>query len=319
MKEGIVVSDVVRIRPTPTKIVVEYLEYVLNSPASSNQLKNGTIGSTRPRVNLSHVRRLKISIPPIPEQRKIAAILSTVDENIQKTQQIIEKTEQLKKGLMQQLLTRGIGHTRFKQTKIGEIPEEWKVVQIKDICRVKRGASPRPIVDQSYFADSGRGWARIEDVTPTYKYLRRTTQYLSPKGVSRSVSVNPGDLIMSICATIGRPIIVDMEACIHDGFVWFSDISQDLYTEFFFYVLKAKEQYFVGQRQTGTQGNLNTGIVGRTLIPVPPIKEQHRIASILSTADKKTQEERNHRAELEELKKGLMQVLLTGKVRVKNV
>ena len=201
----------------------------------------------------------------------------------------------------------------FKETKIGRIPEEWEVVPINDICRVRRGASPRPIGDPSYFADSGRGWVRIEDVTSTYKYLRRTTQYLSPKGVSRSVSVNPGDLIMSICATIGKPIIVDMEACIHDGFVWFNNISPEINRDFFFYILQFKQGYLSGQRQTGTQGNLNTGIVGKTLIPVPSIKEQNRITEILSTVDETIEKTDAIMQENQQLKKGLMQKLFVNK------
>src|SRR5205809_8019807 len=110
---------------------------------------------------------------------------------------------------MHRLLTKGIAHTKFKKTEIGEITDEWDLVRIGEIANVRRGASPRPIGDSSYFAEKGRGWIRIVDVTSTYKYLRTTAQYLSKKGEEKSVKVDPGDLIMSICATIGKPVIVD--------------------------------------------------------------------------------------------------------------
>jgi len=199
----------------------------------------------------------------------------------------------------------------YKQTEIGEIPKEWQVVRLNQVCRVRRGASPRPIDDPSFFSAEGRGWIRIVDVTSTYKYLRKTTQYLSQKGVSRSVQVDPGDLIMSICATIGKPVILDMEACIHDGFVVFSELHANTDSEYLFYVLQSKESEFVGKKQTGTQGNLNTTIVGKTAFALPSLSEQQRIVSILSTCDDTIQKTDEIIAKSQQLKKGLMQQLLT--------
>ena len=201
--------------------------------------------------------------------------------------------------------------TNLKETPIGKIPKDWEIVRIHQLCKVRRGASPRPIKDPSYFSDSGRGWIRISDVTNTYKYLRKTTQYLSEKGISKSVKVNPRDLIMSICATIGKPIILDMEACIHDGFVWFSELSNKVNTEYLFYVLQMNEIKFVNMKQTGTQGNLNTTLVGRIHIPLPPLPEQQKIVEILSTVDTAIQKVDEVIAKTERLKKGLMQELLT--------
>jgi len=201
--------------------------------------------------------------------------------------------------------------TDFQETEIGRIPSEWEAKRISQICKVRRGASPRPIGDPSYFSETGRGWVRIVDVTSSYKYLRSTSQYLSPKGESKSVKVETGDLVMSICATIGRPIIIDIPACIHDGFVWFSQLTRDVSTEFLFYVLQNKERDFVRRRQTGTQGNLNTTIVGRTSIAIPPFGEQENIVRVLSTVDEAIFKTNEILAKTERLKKGLMQRLLT--------
>ena len=126
---------------------------------------------------------------------------------------------------------------KYKDTPIGKVPVDWEVISINDICKIRRGASPRPIGDSSFFSKTGRGWIRIADVTSTYKHLNKTIQCLSEKGVSKSVKVDPGDLIMSICATIGKPVIVDIEACIHDGFVLFSELSPKINKEYLFYFL----------------------------------------------------------------------------------
>lgn len=268
-------------------------------------------------VHTEYILRLKLPLPPLPEQKKIAEVLSTVDQAIDKVDKAIEKTQRVKKGLMQELLTKGIGHREYKDSEIGRIPKEWQIKKIYEICKVRRGASPRPIGDYSYFSKSGRGWIRISDVTNTYKYIRKTNQYLSKKGEERSVKVNPGDLIMSICATIGKPIILDMQACIHDGFVWFSELSEKTDVEFLFYILQKNEEKFSNKRQVGTQGNLNTTLVGKTYIPLPSLFEQKKIAGILSTVDDRLELSRRRKEKFQRLKRGLMNDLLTGKKRVK--
>jgi type I restriction enzyme, S subunit len=195
----------------------------------------------------------------------------------------------------------------MKETSIQQIPNNWETKNISDLCEVKRGASPRPIGDQRYFSDHGRGWIRISDVTSTYKYLRKTTQYLSDLGESRSVKVNPGDLIMSICATIGKPVILDMKACIHDGFVLFTNLSTNVDTEYLFYVLQMNESNFSNKRQTGTQGNLNTTLVGRTIISYPKnIHEQRKIVKILSTVDDAIQKSDELITKTEKMKNGFL-------------
>lgn len=150
------------------------------------------------------------------------------------------------------------------------IPEEWEVVKFGDISKIKRGASPRPIGDSQYFG-KGRGWIRISDVTQSYKYLTKTKDYLSSIGESKSVAVNEGDLIMSIAATIGKPIILKMKACIHDGFVAFTNLSASVDTEFLYYLLKFMESKFANIGQHGTQSNINVELVSLATFPKPPL------------------------------------------------
>lgn len=96
------------------------------------------------------------------------------------------------------------------------------IKKIGELAKVRRGASPRPIDDPKYFGGEV-GWVRIVDVSASRKYLQTTSQYVSPLGESLSVRVDKGDLIMSIAGTVGRPILIDIPACIHDGFVHLYD------------------------------------------------------------------------------------------------
>ena len=183
-------------------------------------------------------------------------------------------------------------------------------VRISDISKVRRGASPRPIGDPKYFGGNV-GWVRISDVTSSKKYLQKTEQYLSPIGEKLSVRVDKGDLIMSICATLGKPILVDMAACIHDGFVKFYDLK-DVDTEYLYYALQNIEQFIQGSGQAGTQKNLNTGIVENYELFFPKTKkEQTKIAQILSSIDKSIEKTESLIAKYQRIKTGLMHDLLT--------
>jgi len=164
---------------------------------------------------------------------------------------------------------------------------------IGSFSKVRRGASPRPIGDPSYFGGNV-GWVRISDVTQrNNKFLRNTQQYLSPLGESKSLRVDSGDLIMSICATVGKPMIVDIPACIHDGFVQIYDLK-NADTEYLYYLLQFHEKDFEKRGQPGTQVNLNTTIVENEIVFMPDdIKKQQKIAKVLTTIDQlieKTQE-----------------------------
>lgn len=296
----------------------EFVKYIIQSKRYWDWVKVMSTRSGQPGINSNEYYTFKVQIPPLKEQQKIAEILSTVDSQIDDTDKLIEKTKELKKGLMQQLLTKGIGHKEFKKTEIGEIPVEWEAKCLKEISTIKRGASPRPIKDTKWFSEEKKvGWIRISDVTASSKYLTETTQYLSEEGIKKSRPVKVNDLIMSICATVGKPIIMKMNACIHDGFVLLDDLDSEKYDkEFLYYVLQKYEESFKSMGQTGTQSNLNSDLVGGIVIGVPTFDEQKQIANILSSVDTEIQEYENKKAKLEELKKGLMQQLLSGKVRV---
>ena len=275
-------------------------------------------GTKMPRTSWAQLGEFQFALPPLPEQRKIAAALSSVDETIEKTRAVMAQLRTVKLALMQELFTRGIPgrHERFKQTSIGELPEEWNLVSLSELAEIRRGASPRPIRDKKWFSDDGPGWVRIADVTRSDRLLRSTDQALSRLGESESVSVRPGDLIMSICATIGKPIVLGINACIHDGFVVFRKLGSQVRRDYLYYQLQAREQQFVDRGQPGTQKNLNTTIVGRTRVPLPSTEEQDAISRILWAADDRIAASNRCLEGLQATKSALMSVLLTGELRV---
>jgi len=204
----------------------------------------------------------------------------------------------------------------YKRTRAGIIPSDWEVKRIGEISNIFRGASPRPINDPKWFDESSSiGWVRISDVTKSTKILRETEQYLSRDGISKSRLVEKGNIIMSICATVGKPIITGFDVCIHDGFVVFENPKVN--KDFLFYYLLKLEDTWAKYGQTGSQMNLNTDIVGNEFISLPNAEdEQQKIADILSIWDKAIELKEKLIEQKKEQKKGLMQRLLTGKVRL---
>ncbi|MFN7338666.1 MAG: restriction endonuclease subunit S, partial [bacterium] len=162
---------------------------------------------------------------------------------------------------------------------LGAIPEHWEVKKCKQLSLIKRGASPRPIDDPSFFDDDGAySWVRISDVTASNKYLETSEQKLSELGKSKSIALEPGELFVSICATVGKPIITNIKCCIHDGFVYFPFLKEN--REYLFYIFSGGELY-KGVGKQGTQLNLNTDIIGDIKLPIPPLPEQQKIAQFL--------------------------------------
>jgi type I restriction enzyme S subunit len=281
-------------------------------------------GAMQNLVGMDVFRQTPVIVPPIPEQRAIAAALSDVDGLIRSLDRLIAKKRAIKQATMQQLLT---GKTRLpgfggesagcKQTEVGSIPEDWSLATLSNFADIRRGASPRPINSPIWYNyNSTTGWVRIADIASSDgKYLRMTQDYLSEKGIACSRYLKPGSLIMSICATVGLPIITDIPSCIHDGFVAFLEL-QGIHKEFLFYILKYLEPVFQSLGQTGSQNNLNTSLVRNRIIALPPLSEQRAIAAALSDVDAEIAALERRRDKTRAIKQGMMQQLLTGRKRL---
>jgi type I restriction enzyme S subunit len=229
-------------------------------------------GQAQPGLSIQTLEKVETMVPSSKlEQQKIASFLSILDDKISAQRKIIDELKVLKTAVARKVfLKRG----------------EWAVKKLGEIADIKRGASPRPISNPEWFDENSEiGWVRISDVTKSNKYLEKTEQYLSNEGISRSRLVQRNSLIMSICATIGKPIYTKFDVCIHDGFVVFENLN--LNKEYLYYYLDFIQDSWYRYGQPGTQINLNTEIVNNEEIQCPPLTEQTRIAQCLSAIDQK--------------------------------
>jgi len=295
------------------KFLHEYMSY--------NSLAEEIEQTTLPSLDRNRLETYRVLMPPLSEQRRIADILSIVDEQIQQTDKIIKKTKKLKQGLMQDLFTKGLNDNKSTKTRLGakvrKMPQHWEVVRLSEISNIKRGASPRPIGNDEYFGGDV-GWIRISDITQTNsKYVTEPSDRLSELGVSESVLIEPETLVLSISATIGKPAILRTKGCIHDGIVALRNLRENVDIEYLYYALQDLQPRIQAQNQraAGHQTNVNSKVVRQSEIPLPPLEEQKEIAEILGKVDMKLEDEEDQLKALKSLKRALMQDLLTGKVR----
>ncbi len=289
-----------------------------------------------PKLNLSDVvpglkrelvHSLKLPIPPFPEQQKIAEILMTVDEAIEKVDEAIKKTQRMKKGLMQELLTQGIGHKEFKDTEIGTIPKEWELLKLTDLAEKDNNIVAGPFGSNLKVCDyrqEGAPIIRLQNIERN-QFIKKDIKYISPEK-SKELSYHSfraGDIVL---AKLGDPI---GKACIVPDFLKEGIVVADVVRirvspekaikYFVEYILNSSICVYQLKKETigSTRPRVNICQVRNLKLPLPPLSEQQKIAEILSTVDSRLEMLRKRKGKIERIKKGLMNDLLTGRKRVK--
>ncbi|WP_235183480.1 restriction endonuclease subunit S [Geobacillus genomosp. 3] len=300
--------------------IPEFYGYYFRGPIFRREVYPLAQGSTRFNLSKSELIKLKIPIPPVPEQRKIAAILSSVDEAIEKTETIIEQTEKVKKGLMQQLLTKGIGHTKFKKTEIGEIPEEWDIKRLEELSdRIFVGIATSTT---EHYCETGIPIIRNQNIKENFldsNDMMFITEHFDME--NRNKKLKPGDILTVRTGYPGTSCVVPDS---FEGAQTFTTLvtrpkHSIIDAEFLCRYINSHigKKYVLGGQVGGAQKNLNVSVMAKLPVPVPPMNEQKKIRDILISFENKILCEKHQLETLENLKKSLMQSLLTGKVRVK--
>ncbi|WP_028844906.1 restriction endonuclease subunit S [Thermodesulfovibrio thiophilus] len=297
----------------------EFLSYFINFEDISSYIS----GSTREKLNQKLLRNIVIPLPPLPEQQKIAEILETVDNCLEKTQQLIEKYKRIKQGLMEELLTKGIDENgnirseethRFKDSPLGRIPEEWEVVRLENEVYLNPDTLKYEKNKTIFYIDIE---SIIEGQITSIKIYKTEN---APSRARRLVKTQ--DIIVSTV----RPNLKAFayikpkynEYICSTGFAVLRAKNR-LFSEFLF-CLVLYDDIFLKQISKFITGSnypaVNPSELLKIIIPLPPLSEQQRIAEILSQIDEVIEKEEKYKEKLERLKKGLMEDLLSGKIRV---
>ena len=264
-----------------------------------------------PRLDRKVIENFMLPLPPLPEQHRIASALTSIDNLISSLGKLIEKKKNVKQGTMQQLLT---GKTRLKG-----FSEPWVERKLGDNAIIQRGGSPRPIEAYITTNQNGINWIKIGDVRPNDKFVRHTAEKIIQEGVSRSREVCKGDFILSNSMSFGRPYILDIDGCIHDGWLVIKYYSETYDMNFLYYILSSDVVFkqYIAMAAGSSVKNLNKEKVANVLLYAPnSLAEQRAIASILTKMDDEITALEAKKAKYEAVKQGMMQQLLTGKIRL---
>lgn len=289
-----------------------YLSWIFKSIWFKSFIDQLTAGSTINHLYQKDFVKFQLVYPnDISEQSRIATALSAIDNLISELGKLIEKKRAIKQGAMQQLLT---GKKRLKGFN-----EPWVEKKLGEDALILRGGSPRPIEDYITDSQDGLNWIKIGDVKPNDKYFRKTAEKIKKEGLNKTRQVKKGDFILSNSMSFGRPYILDIDGCIHDGWLVIQDYQETYDMLFLYYILcsDAVMNQYASMAAGSSVQNLNKEKVAKVLLYAPSsLKEQSAIAKVLSSMDEEISFLEAKREKYNAIKQGMMQQLLTGKIRL---
>ena len=302
-------SSVALIKPNKY-ISNKYLLYYLQSPLCYDSVRGSMKGVGITRITLKQIEKWELPLPPLSEQERIVCQienwLSLID-TIEKGKENISIALKQAKSKILDLAIHGklvpqapndepasellkrinpkaeiiTDNEHYQKNKRFEIPNTWELCKLGTISKIARGGSPRPIKDYLTNDANGINWIKIGDTTKEEKYINSVKEKIRPEGVKKSRMVHKGDFLLTNSMSFGRPYILNVDGCIHDGWLVISPIGEAYTSDFLYYLLSSSFAYeqFTNVASGGVVTNLNSDKVADTIFPLPPLAEQKRIVS----------------------------------------
>jgi type I restriction enzyme S subunit len=276
------------------------------------------VESTQKNINKGIVSSFPLPLPPLPEQKKIAHILSTVQRAIEAQERIIQTTTELKKALMHKLFTEGLRHEPQKQTEIGPVPESWEVVRLSDVCRFQSGGTPSK--QNPEFWQGTIPWVSPKDMKRPR--LDDVTDHISQEALESGSKLAPAGSVFVVVrgmilaktvpvalAEVPMAINQDMKAIVP---------GPKLRSDFLLYALETlRENLF---KKVGRSGHGTCTLMGDEVaafkIPLPDLQTQEEIASAIQKLERKKELHEQKQTQLQDLFRTLLHELMTAKTRI---
>ena len=258
----------------PGILLPDFAKHLFRSGDLRYQIGKTASGVTRFNVSKEKMRGVEVPVPPIEVQREIVRVLD----------QFTQLRQKLSAELSAELTDRKKQYEYYRDELLPFNKEgiEWKT--LGDICTIVRGASPRPIKNFVTNDADGVNWIKIGDVRPGEKYITSCAEKITTDGAKKSRVVKPGDFILSNSMSFGRPYILKIEGCIHDGWLAISDFDEYVTPDYLYHILVSNYiQVVMAQRASfgGAVQNLNADIVRGIEIPIVSKEEQIKIVKVL--------------------------------------
>ena len=321
-KESIMAVDIARLQHTDDWNR-HFLKYLFNSRPIWKQGIAWASGTTRKRISRKNIEKLRLPTPPFPEQRKIATVLYTVDQAIEKTEEITYKYQSIVSGLIQDIATTGINNQHLEEQKVPMLPERWEIPKhwnlefLENITTlITDGAHITPT-----YVENGMPFLKVENIKQEKIEWDSVSRIPEEEHNDLIKSGNPtkGDVLLSKNGTIGITKVVDWDR----EFSHFVSLAlirpkQDIILSDYLSTLLESQicmRQAEARSKTGTVTNLHLEEIEKLSIPVPPVSEQKEILEKISAVENCLSAEMRYLNRLQRLKQGLMQDLLSGKVR----
>ena len=283
----------------------DFLSSVLQTKAFTNQLNAVLVAGAQPNISSKEIDSFEFCIPDsIDEQSAIGSLFRTLDDLLFSYKDNLANYQSLKATMLSKMFPKA-GQT-VPEIHLDRFEGEWEEKCIGEIADIVRGASPRPIQDPKWFdSNSEIGWLRISDVTSQNGRIHSLEQKISKLGQEKTRVLTEPHLLLSIAATVGKPVVNYVKTGVHDGFLIFMNPKFD--REFMFQWLEMFREKWNRYGQPGSQVNLNSDIVKNQKIRVPCMEEQQAIGAYFSNLDNLINSYQEKISQLETLKKKLLQ------------
>lgn len=305
------------ITPGPN-LDADYLRYHL--VFLRRELLSHRYGGAQPNISQQIVRNQKIAYPPLPEQRKIAHILSTVQRAIEAQERIIQTTTELKKALMHKLFTEGLRNEPQKQTEIGTVPESWDVVELGSLAKVGNGSTPKR-ANEAYWSGGTIPWLNSTKIHD--RFITQADQFVTQQAVKEChlPKVAPNSLLIAITGqgkTLGNSAITRIETCINQHLAYAQFYSEKIVPDYVLWFMQTRYDYLRSIALGGgsTKGALTCGFLKTLPIPVPSTDEQRSIVAIFQAIEDKQNLTVGKQSALQDLFRTLLNELMAAKTRV---
>jgi type I restriction enzyme S subunit len=294
-------------------ILPDYLYYYLIT--LRGYYNNLSYGAAIQNINTPIIKKTKIYLPTIREQKQIAEMLSAYDRLIENNNHRIAIMEDIAQELYKEWFVR-FRFPEYKNTKFENgIPLGWKRLHFSDIAEIGRGSSPRPISDQRYFENGSIPWIKIADATSSKIYIHTTKEHVNDYGASFSRKLPAGSLILAASGTLGFPMFLAVEGCIHDGWLYFSNFEKK-YSKYIYYVLMDLRKVFNNVSYGAAIQNINTEIVRKSNILIPDDTTLFKFAGYVEELHNSIMNLQQQNQNLEKQRDMLLPRLMSGKLEV---
>ena len=262
-----------------------YLGHYLNSSAFHSQLLPLMQGIKVISISRSAMADTTMTVPSVDEQRQIGAFFDRLDTLITLHQRKYDKLCVLKKSMLDKMFPKG--GSLYPEIRFAGFTDPWEQRKLSELVEIERGGSPRPI--ERYITDDpcGLNWVKIGDAPELGRYITQTTEKIKPEGLAKTRQVYPGDLVLSNSMSFGRPYIMAIKGCIHDGWLLIRDAQKHFDPIFLCHMLGAPQmlnQYRMFAAGS-TVNNLNKELVGKAIVSLPSKDEQREIGIVLDRLD----------------------------------